>query len=298
VNDMKAGEALSSDGLSNDTVETSPESLPVSLAIITADPIRFVHEKQCVAMHLHSGVIELAIGDSPMQKFECGAGDVVLCHRHVEKRVRSNDGMQSLIFEVSDIALQEVAGKHNAEVKLKCSPRLPDKRIQALMAAVNAERISGFSSGRLFLESIEMALANVLVKSYADEQVAVRLNREGLTPVHLRRVLEFIENGISSDLSLSSLAGETGYSRVHFSAMFQKATGMAPHRYVINRRIEHAKSLLKRNDLSLLEIAIKCGFSSQPHLSSIFRRHTGITPGAFRRNYQSQCRAQVVNGKV
>jgi AraC family transcriptional regulator len=266
-------------------------SIPLQVVTVPADPIRLVHDTQVVALKLQSGALELGHGTSPMQRYEYASGDVVLCRRHVESWVSSKQGIQSLTFEVSTVALQEVADRHDSEVKLQSHWNLPDARIKALMNAVNAERIAGFTAGQLYLDSVEMALANVLVRNYADERIAARQYRDGLPLLRLRRVKDFIEANLNTNISLSSLADESGYSRAHFGKMFRKATGMSPHRYVLACRVDHVRSLLERKDLTLAGIATSCGFSSQAHMSKVFRELTGSTPGAVRRSYRSESRS-------
>ena len=82
---------------------------------------------------------------------------------------------------------------------------------------------------------------------------------------------------------LRSLANEAGYSRGHFLNMFRASTGLTPHRYLVNRRVVRARILLERRDRTLIDIAIACGFSSQAHMSQVFREKTGVTPGEYRR---------------
>ena len=73
--------------------------------------------------------------------------------------------MKKLRFELSDLHISEAAGEANREIELQSIPKLKDSRIRVLMTAVNIERASGFPSGQLFLQSIEVALATVLVKN-------------------------------------------------------------------------------------------------------------------------------------
>ena len=105
-----------------------------------------------------------------------------------------------------------------------------------------------------------------------------------LPPHALKRVLERIDHSFQSDVSLASLAEEAGYSRSHFLKMFRTSTGMTPHQYVLKRRIDHARSLLKRREISIIDVAADCGFSSQAHLTQVFRQHVGVTPAGYRRN--------------
>ncbi|MNL85512.1 Exoenzyme S synthesis regulatory protein ExsA [compost metagenome] len=75
-------------------------------------------------------------------------------------------------------------------------------------------------------------------------------------------------------------------STYHFARRFQETVGMSPHSYVLGRRIERAGALLRRRDVPLVDIALACGFSSQSHLTTVFRRCLGLTPGEYRRRAQ------------
>jgi AraC family transcriptional regulator len=89
---------------------------------------------------------------------------------------------------------------------------------------------------------------------------------------------------LNARLDLQKLAAEAGYSRSHFLRMFQESMGMPPHQYLLQLRMERARELMRDKHLSLTDIAAECGFSSQSHLSRVFRQHMGVTPSYFRRN--------------
>jgi len=77
---------------------------------------------------------------------------------------------------------------------------------------------------------------------------------------------------------------ESRYSRTHFLRLFRASTGQTPYQYVLNRRLERAKSLLQKTLMPLVNIAAACGFSSQTHMTDLFRSHIGKTPLHYRRN--------------
>ncbi len=106
--------------------------------------------------------------------------------------------------------------------------------------------------------------------------------RVDLTP-RLRRVRDLIESALGEDLGLERLAREAGVSAHAFSQAFARAFGTTPHAYIRDRRIERAKSLLLAHDLRLVDVALQCGFASQSHLTTTFKRLVGRTPGEFRR---------------
>lgn len=118
-----------------------------------------------------------------------------------------------------------------------------------------------------------------------------------LAPLPLRRVLLFIEQNLDDDLSLATLAAVAGLSPSHFARRFKAAMGDAPHRYVLARRVNGAKRLLLESDMPLAEIAAETGFSSQAHLTGIFGRAVGMTPGAYRTR-RDACLAFLLAGGV
>ena len=107
--------------------------------------------------------------------------------------------------------------------------------------------------------------------------------RGGLAPRQLRRVTEFMGDHVGQELLLDDLAGLVGLSAKHFARAFRDSTGVPPHRWLTNQRIERARELLAAGDLPIAEIALICGFADQSHFTVTFKKATGLTPGAYRR---------------
>jgi AraC family transcriptional regulator len=164
-------------------------------------------------------------------------------------------------------------------------PKFQDSAIRRLMALLSEEVRTGGPSGKLYSDSLAHALTiRYLLLGERPTHQKADSAVSALPPHALKRVLERIEHSFQSEISLASLAEETGYSRGHFLKMFHTSTGMTPHRYLLKRRIEHARSLLKRREISIIDVAADSGFSSQAHLTQVFREHVGVTPGDYRRN--------------
>jgi AraC family transcriptional regulator len=104
----------------------------------------------------------------------------------------------------------------------------------------------------------------------------------GLSPERLQRVRDYVEAHLDEDLSLTILADIACLSPYHFSRSFKQTAGVGPQRYVIQRRVERAKTLLRQTHQPLALIAQEAGFADQSHLTQIFRREAGVTPGRFR----------------
>lgn len=105
---------------------------------------------------------------------------------------------------------------------------------------------------------------------------------DGLTDYRLRRIADYVDSHLGEDLSLETLAEQAGLSPLYLARSFKRAFGEPPHRYVVSRRVERAKDLIRSTCLPLAEVALACGFSDQSHLSQVFKRLVGVTPGAYR----------------
>jgi AraC family transcriptional regulator len=158
-----------------------------------------------------------------------------------------------------------------------------DRSLNQIFSLLAAEFIAGNPTGRIYAESLAEALAIRCLRfgGAAPEEGAIKTS--ALPTGKLSRVKELIETSLDQDLTLESLAKESGYSRAHFLRMFREATGMTPHQYVIQRRILNAEKLLAKDDISLANIAVACGFSSQAHFTLAFRKQLGVTPAEYRR---------------
>jgi AraC family transcriptional regulator len=105
--------------------------------------------------------------------------------------------------------------------------------------------------------------------------------RGGLPAHILRRVEDYIDAHLSGPVQLDALAGLAGLSPFHFHRMFRLSRGCTPHAWIARHRVRRAKSLL-RAGTPIAQAAVDCGFSSQSHLTRVFRDQTGLTPGQYR----------------
>lgn len=114
------------------------------------------------------------------------------------------------------------------------------------------------------------------------QSAAVRARTARLPPRAVRRAIEYMQANLAESVRLEDIAGAAGLSVFHFSRTFRHATGLAPHRYLIEARIVRVKTLLLESGQSLAAIAEEAGFSDQSHMSKVFRRLAGTTPKQFR----------------
>jgi AraC family transcriptional regulator len=170
------------------------------------------------------------------------------------------------------------------EGELRLQANLQDPSAQQLMTLLIADANEGYTTERLYTEYLTQALAvRTLFLGRSTKPQTNNRGTSGLPRHVLRRIIERMRC-FSCDLSLQALANESGYSRVHFVRMFRAATGYSPHNYLLNLRLERARELLKNPSLSLIDIALDCGFSSHSHMSRLFHKSVGVTPSAYRRS--------------
>jgi AraC family transcriptional regulator len=98
----------------------------------------------------------------------------------------------------------------------------------------------------------------------------------------LRHATEYIDRNLRDRLTLAEIAAGLDLNPQYFARVFKKAVGQSPHQYILEKRVEHAKALLKTTDLSLVEIASQVGIATQSHFTTVFHRATGMTPREFR----------------
>lgn len=97
---------------------------------------------------------------------------------------------------------------------------------------------------------------------------------------------KYIEENFEKSLNLKDIAGSVHLSEIYFHNIFTESVGISPHQYLIDCRIENAKKLLWNTDISITDIAEKCGFGCQQYLNKVFKKETGMTPNNYRKRFQ------------
>jgi len=247
------------------------------------EPRHWVRHDQAFAMMLRPGSIEWGSKRCALEKFDYTAGDLALCDRHVGEWVGLMN-VSHLQLGISDAALMACSDGAYGEVELRPSRKFGDPRLSALVAAVDAEMVAGFPSGRLFLDSLEQAIAVALVNGHAVRHRPVQIYRGGLGSARLRRIKELVHAKMEDDLSLDEMAQSIGLSTAHFARMFRKSTGQTPHQFVLRQRLERAKAMLRAPDARVLDVAVACGFKTQQHFAQVFRDVWGVSPTEYRQD--------------
>ena len=154
----------------------------------------------------------------------------------------------------------------------------PDLHLQQVARLLLAELKSGGIMGRLYVESLTQVLVIHLLRHYSTVAQPIPSQNRSLTHVQLQQAIDYIHTHLDQELSLGQIAGVINISPTYFASLFKRATGISPHQYVIQQRVEQAKMMLSKTDLAITDIALQVGFSSQSHLTQQFKRFTGMTP--------------------
>lgn len=136
----------------------------------------------------------------------------------------------------------------------------------------------------LYVESVVHVLANHLIRHYSTNYISCEDLTNKLPPRKLQQVINYINNQLERDVTLSELADVVQMSQYRFARAFKKSTGIPPHQYLLSQRIEKAKKLLGETHLSIADISYQLGFASQSHFTATFRRFTTVTPSVYRKN--------------
>ena len=161
----------------------------------------------------------------------------------------------------------------------------PDPHIERIGMSLLSEMKTRGLGGELLAESLANVLALHVLRSHSSLGRASRRrvgSEGGYSRRSLGRATDYINDNLSRKLTLAEIAEAAHMSPHHFARSFKKDTGLSPHRYVIQRRVERAKALLANTDLTIAEVARAVGFANQSHLSSHVRRHLGASPKTLR----------------
>ncbi len=158
---------------------------------------------------------------------------------------------------------------------------LKDPQIEHIAWALKAELEADEPMGRLYADSLGLALAAHLLRRYAP--LAPRRVTSGLSKRRLQRVIDYIHEHLTDDLSLAELAEVANLSPSHFKVLFKQSVGVPVHQYVITTRVQYAIGLLVRDKHTPSDVALQAGFADQSHMARCMRRVAGLTPSVLKR---------------
>ena len=199
------------------------------------------------------------------------------CRPNVERGVMANVLFLALdpVF-VSRIA--EGLELNSDRIELIEQRRSTDPALQHIAMALRAGVQSGAALDRMYGEALSTALAVHVLREYGSPVLGPKRQYGRLPRKMLARAVEYIQDQLDADLTVSGIAQVVGMSPDHFTRLFKKSTGQTPYEYVVETRVRKAKELLTTGKLTISEVAHHVGFVDQSHLTRHFKRVFGLPP--------------------
>jgi AraC family transcriptional regulator len=154
-----------------------------------------------------------------------------------------------------------------------------------LLSAADALEGNG-ALDKLFRHQLTDLLATRILAAHTGSPTTFQPTMGGLPPKTLLRAIERLRSDSDADVSLAALASDAGLSRFHFCRAFKESTGLSPHAWLRQHRLEQAMKMLRDADSSVVSVAAALGYSSQTAFAAAFRRLTGETPSDWRRRFR------------
>jgi AraC family transcriptional regulator len=156
--------------------------------------------------------------------------------------------------------------------------RSTDPTLHHIALALRAGVQTGAARDRMYGEALSTALAVHLLREYGAAVLGPKRQYGGLPREKLVRAVEYIQDQLDTDLTVSGIAQAVYMSPDHFTRLFKESTGQSPYRYVVEARVRKAKELLTTGKFTISEAAYHVGFVDQSHLTRHFKRIFGLPP--------------------
>ncbi|OZI23537.1 hypothetical protein CAL26_08835 [Bordetella genomosp. 9] len=210
------------------------------------------------------------------------AGGLAITNMEEEWKCHHLSAFDNFRIQLSHDDLREFAARNGAGrgFVLRNPAGAIDRTMQSLAGALAPALHSDAAFSRLFVAHITSAMMAHLLATYGQD---VRRGRPvpALTPSQQRRVLDYMRHHAASNISVEEIAAQCGISAGHFTKAFHQSVGLTPHQWILKRRVDMAKELL-RKDVHIAAVASTCGFADQSHFSRVFRKFTGDSPARWR----------------
>lgn len=160
----------------------------------------------------------------------------------------------------------------------------PDPTILHVAQLLKSEAVNGGLASNLYVESLRNLLAIHLLRNYGGISKKSSQEAGDFDTFKLKQIKDYIEENLPEQLTIATLAKLVPMSEFHFARIFKTLVGESPYRYILKRRIERAKVLLRLTRFSSAEIAYQVGFSNSSHFTAQFRKLLGVTPIIYRKS--------------
>jgi AraC family transcriptional regulator len=233
---------------------------------------------------LFAGHLRAQIGDD---EFPVSQGQIMLTNVG-ENHAAIADDFEFLSVNLTPILIDELVteiGLTRASAEIVFRARVVNDEILVTTARLIASEIVQEKVGHTqMLDSLIRQLAIHLLRVHLTVRKSsqIEMSRAGPVDRRLRRAIEFMHDNFGGELTLEEIAAAAYLSEFHFARLFKQITGIPPHAYLANLRIERARKLLAETQIPIIEIAAMVGYHSHSHFTKIFKSVTGLTPREYR----------------
>ncbi|MEO1188302.1 MAG: AraC family transcriptional regulator [Pseudomonadota bacterium] len=229
-----------------------------------------------------------AIGNTPLVSVKTEANRTGLVPPDLAVRIIQDKPLEYLAIRVRPERFDRIAGDNaNGWQNFRSIFRTVDPALTALCTEVRRVMICETLSSGQYLDTLADAIVARLATNFLADSQTLSIGSELLSPFIAKRIAKKIDENIGEPIHVSALAEQENLSRAHFSRAFSNTFGMPARRYILSRRIAHARNLLTDTSLSATEISKRCGFSNPSHLTHAFKQELGLTPSEYRKALQA-----------
>ncbi|MGG6269864.1 helix-turn-helix domain-containing protein [Leptolyngbya sp. AN03gr2] len=228
--------------------------------------------------------------DGKRQVEHPSGGEVIVVPANTPHQLCWNQPAEFMVLALDPFSLTKAAYEWIDPDRVELCPQFPTAdpliyqigmTLKTELLCHSAQAIEPSRTDRLYIDSLTTTLSAHLLKHYTRRQSA-SLDSHRLPKAILNQAIDYIQEHLDQEIGLNDLANYLGFSPCYFASLFKQSTGISPHQFIIQRRLWKAKELLKTTNLSIVEIALQCGFTNQSHFAKQFRQHFSLTPSAYR----------------
>lgn len=244
-----------------------------------------------IRLHLAGSMDLYQRSEGKALQTEMHPGNISISPAVVPKSIQYKRGGEFVLVHIAPALVQEIAAdmKDGSLDVVELQPAFctRDSHIERLCVQLLEEyRNSDLASG-INAEALVTQLSVHLIRRYSNLRTSENVESIKLAARALQRAIDFIESHLGSDVTIGDVAKELSISTAHFGHAFRGSMGVPPHRYIVERRIELARTLLRDTLLPIATVAVRVGFSTHAHFCVVFQRTTGFKPSQYRKAFLS-----------
>lgn len=237
-----------------------------------------------VGVSMRSGHRRKILHEHHASSHDFGENSVYVRNFSDRYRADLSGAFDFVLLEIARSSLEDaVADTSRSRIDgLNCATGHADPVLAHLVHALLPSLERPREACKLFVDQLGATISTHLLRQYS----GIRLPRNTKSPLsksHEDRAKAMLRSNIDGDISIGDIAQACGLSRSHFTRSFKETTGLTPYRWLLDQRVAKARELLSRPQISLAEIAALCGFADQSHLTRLFTKVVGTSPGKWRR---------------